>query len=379
VAGVDLNAPDVRVPDTSDYEPYLGADVRGQVFAVTDANAAAYARLRTLALRASDENQVESVLAEANASVQAAQEFIDADKFYAAATSAFRARVSTRLASMLMDLYQAAKTTGVRDVVDACSSAARQAANEAGNLTAADIVAWYAVGEAQQRAKEAEDLARQAASSMRTAYRLDDWIQVLQEASLCMERAQSSHWWAGMPRVFPAGPAIPDPKAFAQDILSEAEEAILYGQAVGATGGQAKWQEAMRFVERQWWPAATRMGIQAMTESAVDLQSQAGDVPGSVLQAARQAAAQAVARARASGVEPLVSVSLMELAEEQDAKEELGSYWTARSLALMGPVRDRTVSTPPAPVAQPTEWPVWVAFAALVLSGLVAYRGVRRS
>lgn len=385
VAGVDLDAPDVEIPDTSGYEPYLGTDIRGQVTAVQEASAASRARLATLGLSAKQEADVDGVLAEADDSVESATGFVEAGKFYAAASAAFRARVSERFAGSLMDLYESMQAgTTMRDAVEACEGAATAAASHAGSLEAPDMVAWYAIGEAQQRAQEAEDLAKEATTRSRNAYGLDDVVQVLHTTSFCLERAQSSRWWAGMPQAFPSGPGIRDPREFAQEILSEAEDAILYGRAIGASGGQDKWQQAQTLVERQWWPAATRMAIQAMTESAVDVQAQSGEIPASVLAAARQAAAQAVARARAAGIEPLVSVSLIELASGQDSQQELASYWTARSLALMGPL---PAPAGPAPTAvsipdgssSASAGKVWVGLGALLIAALVAHKGLRKS
>jgi hypothetical protein len=60
------------------------------------------------------------------------------------------------------------------------------------------------------------------------------------------------------------------------------------------------------------------------------------EVPPAVLEAAEQGASRAIDTARSLGVEPMLSVSLVELSQDQNqTAQALSNLWTARSLALL--------------------------------------------
>lgn len=154
-----------------------------------------------------------------------------------------------------------------------------------------------------------------------------------------MERAGTAAWWADLRATFGAGPALGDGAALMDDALEAAREQVAYASAVlgGVTGAATRLQEAEEHAVAGRPDAAVLAAIEAQTAASVAMQTSGGaSVPQAVLDAAVQAASRAIGTARSQGVEPMLSVSLVELSLDQnESAQALANLWSARSLALL--------------------------------------------
>jgi predicted S18 family serine protease len=168
--------------------------------------------------------------------------------------------------------------------------------------------------------------------------------------------------------------------ALAQDTLDEAQDLVLYAQAVlGDASAQEATQrlaEAREHLGAGRDAAAVIEAVEAQTQASVAVQAVTGTVPDEVLEAAQQAAARAIASARNGGIEPMLSVSLVELAQDQDDPElALANLWTARTLALLDQVQagiEPRIQPAPSLSPQVERVALAVVVGAILGAGLVA-------
>jgi uncharacterized protein len=375
-ANVRLVLPPVAQPDTSAYEAELRPSVQDDVDRLATRISDAYTALAAAVLGDVQRAAVAEVVENAAGWLDSARSALDAGKFYQAATFAFRGQIFVGHAESLVAFYAAAEQEPVvADAVTTCTDAAQQADSELADDAPHDMTAWLAVAAAQQRAAAALDLARQADLERRDATRVQDWVSSLHTASFCVERAASARWWAGLADIFPAGEArVGDADALVTALIERAEEAVAYADAVGVDAGiaHARLSEAEAAREAGRLPQASLAAVQAEAAAGVAMQAVSGHVADDVLAAAQDVAARAVAAARLVGLEPIVSVSLIELAEsETDDAARLASYREARGAALLSvdvdgaaPVLLRVPRSPLVPASLPV-----VAFVAGVVAG----------
>jgi len=184
-------------------------------------------------------------------------------------------------------------------------------------------------------------------------------VQSLFASTFCVERAGTAGWWADLRTTFGAGPSLGDRGALADDAVETAQEEVAYAEAVLGTGqvadAQAHLTAAQQHEAAGRTDAAVLEAIEAQTSASVAMQTAGGGpVPQAVLDAAEQSAARAIDTARDAGIEPMLSVSLVELSQDQnDTAQALGNLWDARSLALLEGVQTPasfggSVQSPPA-------------------------------
>lgn len=340
-AGVDVSQPVQDLPDTTDYAAVLGDSVREQVDALEARIAAARADGRLAGLTQAERNRVAGELDGADERLDAAATALAEGAYYLAATRSFQGAIAAGRAELLVSFYDDGRTrANLNAAVAACQAAADEASGLADPLTAGDLTRLYAVGAAQTRATQAQDLAAQATQQAQTT-QVEVAIEALFTTAFCKERAATVAWWANLRDLFPAGPAIADPALLARDALDEARDMVVYAEAVlGATANAeatALLASAETHFEAARFAAAVVDAIEAQTAASVQMQAVGGSgVPEAVLQAAQQSAARAIVQARAGDIEPMLSVSLVELAQDQsDSADALANLWTARSLALL--------------------------------------------
>lgn len=344
-AGIDVQETDAPIPGTTDYRDDLEPSVAIQVQALQDRIDAVVADARLPQLTVNERAQVEEDLGVAEERLEEARAALAADRFYLAATRSFQGHIQAGRAENLTAFYEASGQAAQEQVVLAaltnCEGAAETAGDAVDGLRASSINALYAVGSAQQRAAQARDLRDQAAALHENAVRLNDWIESLFASTFCVERAGTATWWADLRTTFGAGPPIGDGAELVDDALEAARESVAYAAAV--LGNDAVAEATRRLQEAETQAAAGRNdaavleAIEAQTAASVAMQTAGGaSVPSAVLDAAEQAAARAIDTARSQGVEPMLSVSLVELSQDQDdAAAALGNLWSARSLALL--------------------------------------------
>jgi uncharacterized protein len=338
-AHVRLSAADIAIPDTTGYADLLAPSVTAQVQALATRidNAAkdpAAGRLSTQA-----KAQVDAQVKSAQENLRQAQDALAQQRHYGSATAAFKGAIAIGTAENLTRFYAAptaSREAVVTGAIAACSSAAQGADGLVGGLKPDRLNAVYAVGAAQDRAQEATALLSQA----RSQHGQGAWGDSLASSVFCVERARTVAWWAGLGDLFPPGPAVGDLAETAQVILQEAADLVSYAQATlqGQAGAaQARLDQASAQQQAGRLPAAIVAAADAESLASVAMQTGGGtQVPASVLAAAQQGAARAIARARAGGAEPMLSVSLVELAQGQDqGPVSLQEYWSARNLALL--------------------------------------------
>ena len=332
--GIELVRPAVPDPNTSIYADYLEDDVRGQV---ADLRRNLTSMADSWAADQSDsEREIADLVARIEDLVHEAESSVESKRYYQAASLAFQGRVLLRYGDGLFQLYETTLSrVAVEDSIQGCSTAVDAVEQEVPQWPATDLTAWMAVGEAQHRVDAARGFLASAEQSLRDAYRLTDWKNALHASSLCTERVESARWWADLADRFPPGRRIADADGFVAPVFAQAQEALLYAQAIGVSDGTAAWQAALEYRRDGMLPAATRAATEAVTRSNVGVQTQGGALSPDVVDMAREATARAISQAQAAGTEPVVSVSLAELADEQGHEDALASLWTARSLALL--------------------------------------------
>lgn len=344
-AGIAVEETDAPLPGTTDYREDLEPTVGAQVQALQDRLDALSSHPRAASLSAAERVLVADERRVAEERLTAARDALAADRYYLAATRAFQGHIQAGRAENLTVFWaasgQAAQEQVVLDALAGCGAAAAQAAAAADGLRAAGITALYAVGSAQQRAAQARDLQEQATALHEGAVRLDDWVESLFASTFCVERAGTAAWWADLHATFGAGPALGDRDAMVDDALEAAREGVAYATAV--LGADAVAEADRHLDDAEGHAAAGRTdaavleAIEAQTAASVAMQTAGGgEVPAAVMAAAEQAAARAIGAARSQGIEPMLSVSLVELSQDQNqTAQALANLWSARSFALL--------------------------------------------
>jgi hypothetical protein len=265
-------------------------------------------------------------------------------KYYLAATRAFQGAIQVGRAENLTAFDSAARADQEAVVLKAlagCRAAADSASQGADPLRASGLNALYAVASAQQRAQQARDLLDQATQLHGQAVRLEDWVQSLFASTFCVERAGTAAWWADLRATFGAGPALGDRAALVDDALEGAQEEVAYAEAVlGSSlvsGASDHLAAAHAHAAAGRTDAAVLEAVEAQTAASVAMQTAGGsEVPQAVLDSAVQSASRAINTARGDGIEPMLSVSLVELSQDQNqTADALANLWDARSLALL--------------------------------------------
>ncbi|MCA1818638.1 MAG: S16 family serine protease [Thermoplasmatota archaeon] len=363
-AHVDLQPAEVPVPGTVDYAHILGPSAASQVQDLGRRIDAAASSQAHAALAKPDKAKVDPELDAARANLAAAREALAAEHYYQAATETFQGSIHAGRAENLTAFYAQGRAESVVLAALASCRSNADGALAAANATATTYSAVYAVGAAQERATGAQALYQQAKASHDSAFTFNDWTDSLAASAFCSERARTVSWWADLRDTFPGGLALADPAATAQQAVDDANDLVTYAQAVMASVGsnallqqaQTKLQAAQQAELHGLHPAAIVQAVEASSLASVAMQTGGGEaVPDAVLNAARQGAARAIDEARSRGIEPLLSVSLVELAQSQTGTAaSLESYWTARSLALLDVVSEAPPA--PGPAASSAPW-----------------------
>jgi uncharacterized protein len=346
-AGVQVEQPAAPVPGTTDYAKDLQPTVEAQVQALSDRIARFDADPRLAHLSAAESSRAEQEKGVASERLGAARDALAAQKYYLAATRSFQGSIQAGRAENLTAFYDAGHTSRpaqdavVQQAIDGCAAAAGAASNASDPLRASGITALYAVASAQQRAAQARDLLAQARQLHDGAVRLEDWVQSMFASTFCVERAGTASWWSDLRTTFGAGPSLGDRAALVDDTLEVAQEEVAYAEAVLGTDlvadASAHLAAAQQHDAAGRSDAAVLEAIEAQTSAGVAMQT-AGtqQVPQAVLDAAEQSAARAIDTARSAGIEPMLSVSLVELSQDQNQTDQaLANLWDARSLALL--------------------------------------------
>lgn len=323
--GQRIERPDVPVPDTSDL-PQLQASVEQQMAALRDGLAAAEARFTS-------GDSARTALDQAAVDLAAAEAELADDRYYVAATQAFRGRIQLRSAEAIMDLQDDPRRETVLAHIDACADSI--AALDVPR--AQDWTAVQAIAAAQVRVEQAQELEDNARALLAAADSIAGWEIALAQAAFCQERVATVVWWSGLPDLFPAGSDIGDLEATARDILDRARDMVIYAEAVQGESGQAgiHLSAAQRHIAADRFEAAILEAIEAESFASLTLQLVGGDVvPDAVEAEALAGASRAVDRARLSGDEPVLSIALIELASISPEADALADLWTARGMAL---------------------------------------------
>lgn len=344
-AGIDASQPEAPVPGTTDYRGELLPTVEEQVADLASRLQAAANDPALASLTESERGDVDDERVLAESRLAEARAALDAERYYLAATRSFQGHIQAGRAENLTLFHAAANNARreeiVTDALDRCEAAVADAEAATSGLRSEGVNGLYAIGSAQQRAQQAADLRDQAIALHEEATRLEDWIQSTFASTFCVERAGTAAWWAGLRSTFGAGPRLDDRDGFTEEVLEAAREEVAYAGAV--LGAEAVGDAALRLANAEQHAAAGRSdaavleAIEAQTTASVAMQTAGGaPVPGAVLDAAVQSASRAIATARGHGVEPMLSVSLVELAQDQNETAlKLANLWSARSLALL--------------------------------------------
>jgi predicted S18 family serine protease len=334
-AGITLVQPKVDVPDTHSYAAALGPGVQGQVDVLDER--IQQGRGRSQGLPAQAQANVDQLWDQATANLRQAQTSLANRSYYLAATQAFQGAIQAARAENLTAYYEASDPESVvKAALAGCDAAVAQVAT-VDDVNATDRTTLDSIGAAQVRLVQARSLQQSAHDSYNNAYSYSDWVNALYDAAFCDERAATVSWWADLRDAFPKGPALDDADGFVRDHLDQASEMVLYAEAVlgSASEARARLTEAQTQYAAGHLPGAFVAAVEAETSASVSVQTGGGaPVPSSVLDAAQEGASRAIAALRADGAEPVLAVSLMELASGETPQLQLSGYWEARGLAL---------------------------------------------
>lgn len=389
-AGIDLALPPQPLPDTGAYADVLAPSVAEEVDGLAARVAAVAADARRSGLAPAEEARVQQDADAAQERLDGAQAALADGRYYLAATRSFQGAIAAGRAEDLVAFYDQGRSREVLDgSVARCRDAADQAFALADPLRSTGLNGLYAIGSAQDRAQQADDLAGQAQERARTTT-VDGALAAMATASFCRERAGTVDWWAGLHDDFGPGPAVTDLQALARDTVAEAREMAAYAVAVlgAADDTLDRLADAERHLAAGRHDGAVVAAVAAHVAASVAMQTSGGeaDVPDAVLDAARQAAARAIDAARTQGIEPMLAVSLVELAQDEaDDAVALGHLWNARSLALLAvaqpaaaPSLPGTGSAPPGQGDVLVSVAAWALLALALLVGVMAVLALRR-
>ncbi len=351
--GVRLERPPVDAPTTVDYAAQLRPSVEAQI---EDLQARIDNRLAPPA--GADEVRIEALWRDVAGRLETAEEALAAQQFYLAATRSFQGHIFAGRAENLTQFVGDAREGVVTNALDACHDASTDAMDAVRGLDATGLNQVQALAAAQDRAHSAVELHAQGLARYETARVYNDWIDALFTAVFCVERAKTVHWWLELGDAFGAGPTIRSVDQSSQEAIDQASELIAYASAVTGTIGPASARlEAARAMQNDNLRAgALAAAIDAQSLAALQVQTAASqEVPQAVLAAAREGAERAIAGARVAGAEPLLPVSLVELADAQeDPADALDQLWTARTLALLRDAPPVPPAVQPVPSYTPT-------------------------
>lgn len=345
-AGIRLNRTTPEDPTTADYEAVLGPRVRPEVDQLDRRIDDASRELNRTDLTSDERRAVRDSLAAARERLRRAEDALADGRFYTTATMAFQGSIWVGHAENLTELYRADNPAQVvQAAIGTCQAATARARDLAFPLEATGAHELLAIGGAQRRVAQAQELLESARETYRSGSTLTAWGDALFDASFCTERSGTVHFWAGLRDAFGPGPPVAA-RDLAREVLTLARERVAYARAVLGGQGQDQIQQAADLLStagtalRDGRPSqAVIMGVEAQVEASIAVQTAGGgDVPAAVLQAARTAASEAVAEARARDVEPIASVALLELAGDIDGnRTKLSFLWQSRSLAGLTP------------------------------------------
>lgn len=338
--GVELAFPDEPVPDTSGYADALSPSVHAQVDRLQARFDAAKGDGRLAGLTSGERSRIQQELDAAGERLTAARTALDEGRYYLAATRSFQGSISVGTAENLTAFFDDGRARAdLNAAVATCQASAQAALDEVGGLRSTGLNELYAIGSAQQRADLAVALGQQAGQQAQTNS-VEGAITAFGTAAFCDERAHTVAWWAGLRDGFGPGPDVADLDTLASDLVDEAAEMVAYATAVlgSAPDAQESLDQAYTALQARRPDEAVVSAVDAFTAASVAMQTGGGgaSVPDEVLDAARQSAARAIAAARNDGIEPVLAVSLVELAQDQgDASLALANLWSARSFALL--------------------------------------------
>ncbi len=324
-AGRRVERPTVPVPDTSDL-PQLRASVDEQVDALE-------ARLATLDWTG-DHPGVSAALDAAAGELGNARDQQASQRHYLAATHAFRGAIQVRTAEGIIQLHEEGLA---RTVVETWLQRCEDGIAATSIPAATDWTALQAIAAAQVRVEQAQDLAQAARLLLEQARTTADWEASIARSAFCIERAETVHWWAGLPALFPPGTPLQAPERTALELIERANDMVTYAEAVQGTAGAAgnHLTDARQHLDAGRVEAAILDAVEAESAASLALQIGTGQaVPDAVLQEALAGASRAIDRARAAGDEPVLSISLIELASISEDSDALADLWTARGMAL---------------------------------------------
>ncbi len=338
-AGVKVAGDDAPVPGTVDYADVLAPSVEDSVEALEARMERAQQALAAASLRSSEQARVTQSLDMVAERLADARTALLTERYYTAATMAFQGSLWAGEAENLTALLRGDEGVVAR-ALETCGRTAEEAQDYAYALRADDTTGFYAVAAAQVRAYHAGKLFDEATS--RASGFGSSQLQSLFSASFCTERAKTVSWWGGLGDLFGRGPRLSNVADLAQDAVSRADELVGYAQAVtgtpfGIEGASGKLAEAHEHLEAKRWPAAASAAIEAQAQASLTVQTASGAAPSSaVMDAARQSASRAIMQARDAGIEPITSVALVELSEDEaELNNGLLDLWIARSMAVL--------------------------------------------
>lgn len=364
VTGHEFVTPEIEGDVTNDeYQAVLAPLAQ-------DARARAESRLErarsnltnSSALTASVRNELRASVTKADGTLGEAQGAERDGSYYTAVSKYFQTAIEGRYVESAVGFFEAPDADRYTTRLLAEAEREVQAAVDASRAARpADETSMQAIGSAQTRATEAENLLGEAREGFRGAAGVSGYLAALYQTSFAVERARTVHWWLSIGDAFGTAGAVVTRERLeeiARESIETAEEIVTYGEVVLQEAGApssaiAEARELLTSAredhENGFFAAALYEAIEAEVRGglALELLGYTSGVPSAKVDLAREEAERAILEARERGAEPILALSYYEFAGSlREPDDALAFYHLARTVARLSDLVRGTSAEP---------------------------------
>jgi uncharacterized protein len=266
-------------------------------------------------------NQVTDYVNYAETYLNDAKELYDNELFYSSASKSFQSLISARFVSYACEYFNNNSEQFINSLIDETQLVYKSISKLVKNEDINDIISLQCIGIAQKKAIEAFSYLNDAISSFNNSNYLNGFYQL----AYSYERSNSVEWWIRLTSQFTDNNEIDQTTiiSLAEDYIDNAQQSIAYATVLLQEMGQGSnfltsAEELLitaRNDEEQGYPAAALFdSLEALVKGNLALELVDG-VTLNKLDRARENAIISIGESRKQGIEPILSVSYFELAE----------------------------------------------------------------
>jgi len=267
-------------------------------------------------------NQVTDYVNYAENYIENAKELYKNDLFYSSASKSFQSLISARFVSYSCEYFNNDnREQYIDNLINETQLIYKSISKLVKNEDIKDIISLQCIGIAQKKATEASSYLNDAISSFNNS----NYLNGLYQLAYSYERSNSVEWWINLTSQFTDNNEIDQTTiaALAEDYMDNAQQSIAYATVLLQEMGQGSnfltsAEELLitaRNDEEQGYPAAALFdSLEALVKGNLALELVDG-VTFDKLDRARENAILSISESRKQGIEPILSVSYFELAE----------------------------------------------------------------